>query len=161
MIIEEEAQGQIEKWKKFAKERLIPDLEAQRKVVDQLEKDIENYSNLSRWAAGIVTATSSSAKSGSTPASSSSSSSSSSSKEVLVDLGLGYYSPAEMCNMKDAKILVAVGLGFQLEMTLAEAAMFADQKVLALRKEHDIAVKTLAGISSTLATIVYGISQLN
>lgn len=145
----EEGQEQIEKWRKFAKERLIPDLEAQRKVVDQLEKDIENYSNLSRWASGIVASTAT--KEGK----------SSSTKEALVDLGLGYYSPAEICNLKDTKILVTVGLGFQLEMTLAEAAMFADQKVLALRKEHEIAVRTLAGISSTLATIVYGISQLN
>lgn len=148
-----ESQGQIEKWKTFAKEKLIPDLEAQRKVVDQLEKDIENYSNLSRWASGVVAASSSS--------SSSSSAKSSSSKEVLVDLGMGYYSPAEICNLKDTKILVTVGLGFQLEMSLAEAAMFADQKVIALRKEHEVAVRTLAGISSTLATIVYGISQLN
>lgn len=146
-----ESQEQIEKWKTFAKEKLIPDLEAQRKVVDQLEKDIENYSNLSRWASGVVAASSASSPSPKA----------SGSKEVLVDLGLGYYSPAEICNLRDTKILVTVGLGFQLEMNLAEAAMFADQKVIALRKEHEIAVRTLAGISSTLATIVYGISQLN
>lgn len=156
-MAEEQTQAQVERWKAFAKEKLIPDLEAQRKVVDQLEKDIENYSNLSRWAS-VMAATASQPKASS---SSSGGGGDGGAKEVLVDLGMGYYSPAEICNLKNTKILVTVGLGFQLEMTLAEAAMFADQKVIALRKEHELAVKTLAGISSTLATIVYGISQLN
>ena len=76
----------------------------------------------------------------------------------MVDLGCNYYAQAKVEDF--SRIFVSVGLGFHLEMTLAEASDFVGKKVTHLTAEADRLSEQAAQINGRIKVVMETLREL-
>jgi prefoldin alpha subunit len=78
--------------------------------------------------------------------------------KTMVDLGCNFYTHAKVDDC--SKIVVSVGLGFYLEMTLKEALAFVEKKVSNLTDEMDRLSEQAAQINGRIKVVMETLREL-
>lgn len=78
--------------------------------------------------------------------------------KTMIDLGCNFYCHAKVENC--STIVVAVGLGFYLEMTLEEASVFIGQKVSDLTQRADKCSEQVAQINGRIKLVMETLREL-
>lgn len=76
-----------------------------------------------------------------------------------VDLGCNFYAQAQVEN-ESRTVLVAVGLGFFVEMSYDQAVRFVDKKVALLRKESENLSDQAALIKANIKFVLEGLREI-
>ena len=78
--------------------------------------------------------------------------------KTMIDLGCNFYCHAKV--EKYSKIVVAIGLGFYLEMTLEEASIFIEQKVSDLTQKAEKLSEQAAQINGRIKLVMETLREL-
>ena len=78
--------------------------------------------------------------------------------KTMVDLGCNFYSHAKVEDC--SRIIVSVGLGFHLEMTLDEASDFIDKKIARLTEQADALSEQVAQINGRIKVVMETLREL-
>ena len=78
--------------------------------------------------------------------------------KTMVDLGCNFYASAKVEDC--SKILISIGLGFQLEMELEEASEFVDQKVSLLTEKANRLSEQAADINGRIRVVMETLREL-
>ena len=78
--------------------------------------------------------------------------------KTMVDLGCNFYTKARVQDY--SRIIVAIGLGFYLEMQLDEAVVFIDKKVAVLTKEAEQLSEQASQINARIKMVLGALHEL-
>lgn len=127
-------------YEEFLNERLRPDLRKVLALRERLCGDVAEYNQL-RTTVLLLR------KKGET-----------SPLKTMVDLGCNFYSHAKVEDC--SRIIVSVGLGFHLEMTLDEAGDFIDKKIAHLTEQADALSEQVAQINGKIKVVMETLREL-
>lgn len=132
-------------YEEFLNERLRSDLHKVLAQRDQLSSDVMEYNQLKTTITLLHRQTETSSDAGKAI-------------KTMVDLGCNFYAHAKVENC--STVMVSVGLGFYLEMTMEEASAFLGQKISDLTVKTDKLSEQAALINGRIKVVMETLREL-
>ena len=140
----ENISSKVVEYERFLNERLRADLRSVLERRDAVYNDKAEYTQLKATIQHLINEQSSPQKK--------------ESLKTMVDLGCNFYAKARVQDY--SRIIVAIGLGFYLEMQLDEAVTFIDKKVAVLTKEAEQLSEQASQINARIKMVLGALHEL-
>jgi prefoldin alpha subunit len=141
----EKISPKIEEYERFLNERLRADLRSVLERRDAVYSDKAEYTQLKATIQHLINEQGSPQKKNEP-------------MKTMVDLGCNFYAKARV---KDySRIIVAIGLGFYLEMQLDEAVTFIDKKTAILTKDTEQLSEQASQINARIKMVLGALHEL-
>ena len=136
--------SKIIEYERFLNERLRTDLRSVLERKDAVYSDIAEYTQLKATIQHLINKKGSPQKS--------------EPLKTMIDLGCNFYAKARVQDY--SRIIVAIGLGFYLEMQLDEAMTFIDKKVAILTKDAERLSEQASQINARIKMVLGALHEL-
>lgn len=144
MAANERVSSKIVEYERFLNERLRTDLRSVLERKDAINGDIAEYTQLKATIQHLLD------RQGSPPRNEP--------LKTMIDIGCNFYAKARVQDC--SKIIVAIGLGFFLEMPLDEATAFVDKKVASLTKDAEQLSEQASEINARVKLVLGALHEL-
>lgn len=143
-MMTEKISSKIVEYERFLNERLRTDLRSVLERKDAVCSDIAEYTQLKTTIQHLINKQGSPQKN--------------EPLKTMIDLGCNFYAKARVQDF--SRIIVAIGLGFYLEMQLDEAVTFIDKKVASLTKDAEQLSEQASQINARIKMVLGALHEL-